>query len=223
MTKAKEHQSGSALNIETHSSNKSGSQTTRRTQRSEDRTERQQTGITRRAQNSPSSPFSFMRRFGEEMEHLLEDFGMGHGLLAPIFGHGDETGESGAVHWSPQVEVFERDDKLIVRADLPGLKKDDINVDITDDAMIIRGERRQEREEDEEGFYRSERSYGSFYRRIPLPEGVDAENADATFQNGVLEVSMSAPARADQQRRRLEIRDAGEGREQSRGQAKAAG
>lgn len=186
-----------------------------------------QTGIARRQQSAPSlwasgSPFTFMRRFSEEMDRLFEDFGFGRGLLAPSFGRElDRFGEQ--FNWSPQVEVIEREGQLIVRADLPGMTKDDINVDITDDALIIRGERRNEREENEEGYYRTERSYGSFYRSIPLPEGVNAEAASATFRNGVLEITMPAPERAGQQRRQLEIREGTEGEAQGRGRGKAAG
>jgi HSP20 family protein len=111
-----------------------------------------------------------------------------------------------------------------VRADLPGLTKDDINIAVADDAITIRGERRQEREESEEGFYRSERSYGSFYRQIPLPEGVSAEDAEATFRDGVLEITMPAPQRAEQRSRRLEIKESSEGEAQpQRGRAQAAG
>src|SRR5215467_13680087 len=70
-----------------------------------------------------ATPFSFMRRFGEEMDRLVEDFGLGHGRLAPVF---DRFGDG---RWTPQIEMFERDNKLVVRADLPGLKKDDVNVE----------------------------------------------------------------------------------------------
>ena len=188
-----------------------------------------QTGIARREQYAPSawagsSPFTFMRRFSEEMDRLFEDFGFGRGFLTPTFGR--ELGRLGELErsvWSPQVEVIERGNQLVVRADLPGMTKDDINVDITDDALVIRGERRNEREENEEGYYRTERSYGSFYRSIPLPEGVKAENANATFRNGVLEITLPAPERAEQRSRRLEIREGTEGEEQPRGRAKAAG
>jgi HSP20 family molecular chaperone IbpA len=73
------------------------------------------------------------------------------------------------------------------------LTKDDVNVEITDDAINISGERRNEDEERREGYYRSERSYGGFFRSIQLPEGANAEDANATFNNGVLEITMEAP------------------------------
>ena len=104
--------------------------------------------------------------------------------------------------WSPQIETFEREGQLVVRADLPGLKKDDVNVEITDDAITISGERRNEDEERREGYYRSERSYGSFFRSIPLPEGVNAEDANATFNNGVLEITMQAVKETNRGRRK---------------------
>lgn len=180
------------------------------------------TGIARREQSLPSliggSPFAFMRRFPEEMDRLFEDFGFGRGGLVPSLGRGFDQ-----ALWSPQVEMFEREGRLVVRADLPGMKKDDVNVEITDDAVIIRGERRDESEENREGYYHSERSYGSFYRSIPLPEGVNADQADATFRNGVLEITMQAPARRESRSRRLDIREEGEGEGQQKTRSKAAG
>jgi HSP20 family protein len=168
-----------------------------------------------------SSPFTFMRRFSEEMDRLFEDFGWGHGWLAPGFERGlDRLGTLTGGAWAPQVEVFEHANKLIVRADLPGMTKDDIDVEIDDGALVIRGERKSEREENEKGYYRTERSYGSFYRRIPLPSGVNPKDANADFRNGVLEISMPAPQRAEETRRRLEIR--GEGEQQPQAKAKTA-
>jgi HSP20 family protein len=161
------------------------------------------------------SPFSFMRRFSEEMDRLFGDFGFGSTLNF-------DTGLDRFASWSPQVEVFERNKQLVIRTDLPGLTKDDINVDITDDLLVIRGERKSEREEDEAGYYRSERSYGTFYRRIPLPRGVNAENATAEFRNGVLEISMPAPPSALRGSRRIEI-EGEDTKRQSAGKAKAAG
>ena len=195
-----------------------------RTKQSRAKTE-PETGLARREQVSPVrtiSPFSFMRRFNEEMERLFGDFGLGGDMTS---GFGRELGalaDLEGLMWSPQVEAFERDGKLIVRADLPGLTKDDINVDVTDDAIKIRGERRQEMEENEEGYYRSERSYGTFYREIPLPSGVNREEANATFRDGVLEITMPAPARQPSSRR-IEIGEGGETEKQPQAKSKAAG
>jgi HSP20 family molecular chaperone IbpA len=107
--------------------------------------------------------------------------------------------------WNPQLETFQRGDELVIRADLPGLKKEDVNVEVTDDAIVISGERRDESVEDREGFYHSERSYGSFYRSIPLPEGTIGDNAKANFKDGVLEITMPAPPREAARGRRIEI------------------
>jgi HSP20 family protein len=174
-----------------------------------------QTGLARRDSFAPSffggSPFAVMRRFREEMDRLFDDFGFGRSLM-PSFGRdlfSRTFGDLEKSMWSPQVEMFERDGKLIVRADLPGLSKDDVKVEITGDAVTISGERRSEHEEKREGFFRSERSYGSFFRSIPLPEGVNADDAEATFNNGVLEVQMKAPEKRSTGRR-LEIKDSSE-------------
>lgn len=148
-----------------------------------------------------NTPFALMRRFSEEMNNLFQDFGFGRDWLIPT---GTDLPEG---LWSPQVEMFERDNQLVVRADLPGLTRNDINVELSNDGITIEGERKNEHEEKREGYYRSERSYGKFYRRIPVPEGVNAENAKAIFNNGVLEVTMAAPKREQRKARRLEIRE----------------
>ena len=91
--------------------------------------------------------------------------------------------------------MFEKDNRLITRIDLPGLKKEDVKVEVTDGHLAISGERKKEEEEKGEQFYRCEREYGSFYRVVPLPEGVKLENVNATFSDGVLEVSVPLPAK----------------------------
>jgi HSP20 family protein len=173
---------------------------------------------TRRGSSLPSSyfggfgggPFSMLRRINEDMERLFENFGFGRSLFPSEAGFGNWPavgGESASSLWSPRVEVFERDGKLVISADLPGVKKEDVNVQIDRDAVTIQGERKQEQTTSERGYYRSERSYGSFYRTIPLPEGADAQTASATFRDGVLQIEIKAP----QQRptsRTLEINDA---------------
>jgi hypothetical protein len=100
---------------------------------------------------------------------------------------------------------YERGDRLVVSVDLPGVRREDVQVDIADGAILVRGERRQALERSENGVLRSECSYGRFYRAVPLPEGADAGAARAAMRSGVLEVSLPMPPR--RQPRRLEIED----------------
>jgi HSP20 family protein len=129
-----------------------------------------------------TSPFSLMRRFAEQMDRAFTG------------GWGPEFAWESPGMWAPAIDVSERDGKLVVHADLPGLQKEDVKVETTDDSLIIQGERRQEHEEQDRGYRRSERRYGSFYRSIPLPEGAQTEQARAEFKDGVLEVSVPIPA-----------------------------
>jgi HSP20 family protein len=131
------------------------------------------------------------------MDRMFDDFGFIRRRTAPFWS------ETGADEWAPEVEVFQKDDQLTVKADLPGLKKDEVSVEVTDNAVIIQGERKQEHEEEREGFYRSERTYGTFRRLIPLPEGALTDQAKAQFRDGVLEITMPAPPAT--RGRRLEI------------------
>jgi HSP20 family protein len=107
--------------------------------------------------------------------------------------------------WLPHVDVLRRGDELVVRADLPGLKKDDISVDVPNNVLTIRGERKEESREEREGYYGHERSEGSFYRSIPLPENANLDQARARFEDGVLEVALPAP-KEQQGARHIEIR-----------------
>ena len=84
-----------------------------------------------------------------------------------------------------------------MKIDLPGLKKEDVKVEVTDGYLTISGERKREEEEKKDDFYRCEREYGSFYRAVPLPEGAKLEDVKATFAGGVLEVSVPLPAKAE--------------------------
>ncbi len=149
-----------------------------------------------------AGPFAMMRKLSDEMDRLFEGFGIGRGAF-PSLGRG--FGSEMQSLWSPHIEMAECGGKLLVSIDLPGVKRDDVNVEIADDGITIQGERRQESTKNEQGFYRSERSYGSFYRQIPLPEGVNADSASATFRDGVLEIEMDAPKQ--QRGRKLEIKE----------------
>lgn len=144
-----------------------------------------------------ASPFRSLQRFADEVDRMFDDVGRRWTGL-PAW-----RGRTSSYAWAPEIDIFQKNNELTIRADLPGLKRDEVTVDITDDAVTIQGERRHESEEEREGFYRSERSYGSFYRVVPLPEGAITEQAKAHFRDGVLEITMPAPPTA--KGRRVEI------------------
>lgn len=148
---------------------------------------------------SGAYPLSPWRNWADQMERFFNSFGLGAA--------GNRIGDWGL--WNPQVETFQRGDQFVIRLDLPGMARDDVTVEVTADSVIVQGERRSEFEDTREGFYQSERSYGSFYRAIPLPEGAIGDNANATFKDGVLEVTVPAPSREASRGRRIEI---GEGK-----------
>jgi HSP20 family protein len=166
------------------------------------------------------NPFQLISRISEEMDRIFDGFGMGGMARWPgsatrqVAGRpsSEARGLAGSQGlrelWAPRIEVCERDGKLLIQADLPGVRKDDLDVQIEDDAIVIQGQRHQETTRDERGFYHSERSYGSFYRMIPLPEGVEAEQAHASFRDGVLQIELPM-AQPRQRARRLEIREGG--------------
>lgn len=153
-------------------------------------TSEQSSGIARRREYDPwrdlfnPNPFAMMRRLSEEMDRAFSgNLGLRRGF-----------GETGG--WAPAVEVRQRNGDLVIQAELPGLNKDDVKVEIADDRITIQGEKKRESESTEGGVHRSERSYGRFYRTIPLPEGTQADKAKAEFKNGVLEVSVPVPQQA---------------------------
>ncbi|MGH8519625.1 MAG: Hsp20/alpha crystallin family protein [Panacagrimonas sp.] len=142
-------------------------------------------------------PFTLMQRLSEEMDRQFSEFFGGRLGSTPTFSGGSSL--SGA--WRPQIEVLEKDKQLLVRADLPGMTKDDINIEMQDDMLMISGERRSEHSESREGLHHSERRYGRFMRSVQLPEGVDPEQIKASFENGVLEVCMPCPDHKSSSRR----------------------
>jgi HSP20 family protein len=158
--------------------------------------EQSRSGLSR-PQGSSASPFQSLQRFADEVDRMFDDFGFGRRWPIPTWR------ETGIEAWAPDVEVLQKNNELTIRADLPGLTKDEVSVDVTDDTLTIHGERKREHQEEREGYYRSERSYGSFYRVVPLPEGAMSDQAKATFRDGVLEITMPAPPAT--RGRRLEI------------------
>jgi len=160
--------------------------------------------IARREPLRTSSPFRMLERFADEMDRMFESFGFGQTAIGRPAWVGRPQRAVGDL-WAPDIDVSQRDNELVVRADLPGIKKEDVTIDVTDDGLIISGERRQEHELERGGVYRSERTYGSFYRTIPLPDHAMTDQAKATFKNGVLEITMPAPPDQVTRGRRLEI------------------
>jgi HSP20 family protein len=103
-------------------------------------------------------------------------------------------GNGGALRrWLPAMDLVETDDQFVLRADLPGLSEDDVNIELEDSVLTVSGERKAEHEDKKEGFYRLERSFGQFRRSLTLPDGVDAEGISAAFDKGVLEVRIPKP------------------------------
>lgn len=113
-----------------------------------------------------------------------------------------ETAKNGS-YLSPPVEITEKDDMILVRAELPGVQKEDIEVTVHEDTITLKGTKKSEREKDEEGYHYSERSYGEFSRSFSLPKPVQAEGVKARFENGVLHVDI--PVAEEAKPRKVEI------------------
>jgi HSP20 family protein len=103
----------------------------------------------------------------------------------------------GGQRWIPAMDLVEKDDHLELRADLPGMSEDDVDVEVRDGVLTISGERRQEEEETREGFRRIERAFGRFTRSIALPDGVDPNDVEANFEDGVLTVRIPKPRESE--------------------------
>ena len=148
-------------------------------------------------------PFALMRQMTFELDRVFDEsawpsFRWPSFRTRPI---------SEAAAWYPEIDVFEKDNRLVTKVDLPGMKKDDVKVEVTDGQLAISGERKREAEEKGKEFYRCEREYGSFYRAVPLPEGTRIEDVKATFSDGVLEVSVPLPAQPEAKVRKIEIQE----------------
>jgi HSP20 family protein len=103
------------------------------------------------------------------------------------------TGEAPLRRWMPAMDLLETEDHFVLRADLPGMTEDDVNIELEDTTLTISGQRKAEHEERKEGAYRVERAFGSFSRSLTLPQGVDPEAVTANFEHGVLEVHVPKP------------------------------
>ena len=128
-----------------------------------------------------ASHFDFMRHFMREMSRMFEGFPGAAGRTQSL------------TSWPP-IEIFERDNRVVIRAEMPGMRREDVKVRVEDESLVIEGERREDREARHEGYFESEWSYGRFARRVRLPAEVDPDQVAARFDNGVLEVTMNVPA-----------------------------
>lgn len=138
-------------------------------------------------------PFRGLQNLQQEIDHLFDSF--------PFFS--DENGDRSAV-WAPRMDLTENDGGYVVRMDLPGLTKKDINVTLEDDRLVVSGERTEEKTEEGEGFRRQERHVGSFYRACAFPMPVDEDAVEASFANGVLTVRVKKTEEV--QPKKIEIR-----------------
>lgn len=139
-------------------------------------------------------PFRDMVTLRDRMDRLFED------SLSKIKG-GEE--DFGVVGWSPAVDIYETVDTLVIKAEIPGVEKDDVSIEVKDNILKLRGERKLEKEVKEENYHRMECSYGSFQRIFTLPTSVDQDKISATFKNGMLEVTL--PKKEEKKPRQIEI------------------
>jgi HSP20 family protein len=122
-----------------------------------------------------------LRSFQDEMNRMFNQFFRG--------GTGEEAGW-GVSTWAPPVDIYETDDALILKAELPGVSKDDVSVEIHQNTLILRGQRKHEAEVKEDRYHRVERAYGTFQRSFVLPTQVNQEKVQATYKDGVLELRL---------------------------------
>ena len=127
------------------------------------------------------TPMRNLASFQDEMNRMFNQFFQG--------GTGEEAGW-GVRTWAPPVDIYETDDALILKAELPGVSKDDVSIDIHQNTLILRGQRKHEAEVKEENYHRVERAYGTFQRSFMLPTLVDQEHVQATYTDGVLELRL---------------------------------
>ncbi len=120
-----------------------------------------------------------------EMNRLFNTF------FEPAQGNGTSHGT--ARRWIPAMDLVETEEDFVLRADLPGVNENDVNIELEDNVLTISGERKAEHEERGEGYYRVERASGAFSRSLTLPEGVDPDRVRASFDKGVLEVRIPKP------------------------------
>jgi HSP20 family protein len=140
-------------------------------------------------------PGTALARLHDEIDRMFQEFS-----LPSLPSLWPERGR-----WMPAVDLYEKENNLIVEAELPGIPKDAVKISCTDNSLTIQGETKKEEEQKREGFYRVERHYGSFYRTVPLPENVDHNKAKAEFREGVLRITLPKMAKPEEKGRTIPI------------------
>lgn len=115
-----------------------------------------------------------------------------------------ETADIGLMEWRPMVDTYEKDNSVVVKAELPGVKKEDISINVKNNVLSISGERKHEEDVKEENYYKCERFYGKFQRTFALPDNVDADKVDATYKDGILEITM--PKTEERSTKKIEVK-----------------
>lgn len=139
-------------------------------------------------------PFSELRRMRDDMDRLFQTF-----WQAPA-----QVAEAPSMAM-PAIDVFEKDNNVMLKAELPGLNKDDIEITATDESITLRGEFKQEQEVTEQGYIRRERRVGRFFRTIPMPAAIQPDQVKATFKDGVLEITAPRSAQAKEKETKVQI------------------
>jgi HSP20 family protein len=127
------------------------------------------------------TPMRNLASFQDEMNRMFQEFFRG--------GTGEEAGW-GLRPWTPAVDIYDTNDALVLKAELPGVSKDDVSIEIHNNTLILRGERKHEAEVKEGDYYRAERAFGTFQRSFVLPTLVDQDKVQATYKDGVLELRL---------------------------------
>lgn len=157
------------------------------------------------------APLSSLRK---EIDQLFDDFASGW-ALNPFRRRGSlEPAAGTSFGWSvrsPDFDVVDKDGEIEIRADLPGMEEKDIDVKLSDGALTVSGERREERKEGEEdgNYYLAERRYGAFQRTIPIPDHIDRDKVEASFRKGVLTIRLPKTAEAREKAKRIEVKGEG--------------
>jgi HSP20 family protein len=156
-----------------------------------------------------ASPWEMMRSMSEEIDRLVEGLAGWRtaytplGLARPRHSRALADFDSFGSAWAPAVEVIQKPNAYVFRAELPGIKADAVQVHIEDGLLTIAGERKQEHKEDRDGYMRTERSYGSFHRAFPLPAGADENRISANFRDGILDITV--PVASAERGRKIKI------------------